>query len=437
MIELSDLKKVHIVGIGGIGISAVAHMLLAGNPRIGLSPCVVSGSDAATSLVSQRLQEKGATIFAGHEASHVPEDADCVIHTAAVGDENPEIIRAKKLDIPLLTYSQMIGIISKDFYTIAVSGTHGKTTTTAMLGKVLVDGGLDPTIIVGSLLKESGSNLVLGNSNYLVIEADEYKKSFHSLNPSVLVVTNIDEDHLDFYKDLSDIQSSFSELAQRIPKDGLLVCNSKDPHLASVIEGVQSDVADYSEEELSVQLKVPGSHNRENAKAALAVARFLNISEEKALASLAEFSGTWRRFEYRGTMPTGALVYDDYAHNPQKVRAALAGAREAFPDKKITVVFGPHLYSRTKLLLKEFGISFAPVDRVIVTDIYAAREVFDPTIHSRDLVTEIQKHHTDVSYIPDFEAITADLMAHTDSESVVILVGAGDIYNLGGDLTKQ
>ncbi len=437
MIELTQLRKVHIIGIGGIGISAVAHMLLEGNPQIGLSRCLVSGSDTALSLVTEGLRNKGAKIFTGHDPLQVPQDADAVFYTVAVGEDNPELLYAERRGIPTASYSEVLGMISKNFYTIAVAGTHGKTTTTAMLGKILVDAGLDPTIMVGSLLKENGSNLVLGKSKYLVVEADEYRKSFHSLVPSLLVITNIDEDHLDFYKDLNDIQRSFFDLAKKIPRGGALVCNAEDPHLSLLVRESFSDVFDYGEESISVKLLVPGEHNRNNARAALAAARILGVPEEVAVRSLAAFPGTWRRFEYRGAMKTGALVYDDYAHNPHKVRAALAGAREAFPDKKIVVVFRPHLYSRTKLLLREFGESFNDADQVIVADIYAAREPHDETIHARDLVQEIQKSQQNASYIPDFPSIEKELKEKTNKDTLVMLVGAGDIYDMGELLTEQ
>lgn len=435
MLDLTQLKKVHIVGIGGIGISAIAHMLLQGNPKIGLGKCSVSGSDAALSLVTEKLEEAGATIFHGHAEENVPTDADLVVYTVAIPETNPELQKAKELGIRCATYPEMLREISKDFYTIAVSGTHGKTTTTAMLGKILVDAGFDPTIIVGSLL-ESGTNFVLGKSKYLVIEADEYRKSFHNLSPSMLIVTNIDEDHLDFYKDLSDIQDSFAHLARALPADGFLVCAVSNPNLRPVAEATSSEVVDYSHESLP-QLLVPGEHNRENARAASVAAKALGVGDSVIKESLESFRGTWRRFEYRGDMKTGAKVYDDYAHNPQKVRAALQGAREAFPNKKIIAVFGPHLYSRTKLLLSEFGKSFNDADRVIISDIYAARELPDDSIHARDLVAEIQKHHSVVSYGAGFSLIKEDLEGTTGPEDIVVLLGAGDIYELGALLTQK
>lgn len=435
MVDLASLKKVHIVGIGGIGISAIAHMLLEGNPKIGLAPCVISGSDAALSLVTENLEKAGARIFHGHRGDQVPEDVGLVLYTVAIPDTNPELARAKELGIPCVTYPEMLRAVSKDFYTIAVSGTHGKTTTTAMLGKILVEAGLDPTVIVGSLLRH-GTNFILGKSKYLVVEADEYRKSFHNLTPSLLVITNIDEDHLDFYKDLTDIQNAFADLVRRLPEDGYLVCDSKDPHVNLVASSANSGVVDYASFEIG-KLAVFGMHNRKNAQAAGAAAHALGVSKESIMKSLETFEGTWRRFEYRGTMKTGALVYDDYAHNPQKVRAALQGAREAFPDKKIVAVFGPHLFSRTKLLLKDFGKSFGDADRIIVADIYAAREAPDDSIHARDLAHEIRENGGDAHYLGNFEAIKKDLEETTDEETVVILMGAGDIYELGAPLTQQ
>ena len=296
-------------------------------------------------------------------------------------------MEAKARNIKILTYPETLNIISKQKYTIAVSGTHGKTTVTAMVAKVMIDAGLDPTVIVGSLIGDT--NFIMGKSKYLVVEADEYKKSFHNLEPSILVINNLDLDHLDFYKDLANIQDSFLHLAKKIPADGFLVCNTKLPNLKPIINNVNCQIVDYGQLELKEKLLVPGEHNRQNAKTALVVAKALGVDLKKAEISLSQFSGTWRRFEYKGKTNTGALVYDDYAHNPQKVAAALQGAREMFPDKRIVVVFQPHLFSRTKLLLNEFAGAFSDADEIILTPIFPAREAFDPTISSEILAERI------------------------------------------------
>jgi UDP-N-acetylmuramate--alanine ligase len=457
---LKQAQKIHFIGIGGIGISAIARMLL-------LEGKIVSGSDRDETKVTEELRKAGAIIFIGAKKENIPVDCDLIIYTVAIPIDNSELMEANARGLKILTYPETLNIISKEKYTIAVSGTHGKTTVTAMVAKIMIDAGLDPTVIVGSLIKfpevspqgaKRGevspqetfeSNFIMGKSKYLVVEADEYKKSFHNLEPSILVINNLDEDHLDFYKDLADIQDSFLHLALKLPVDGFLICNKKLPNLKPIIEGAKCQVVDYSEILLNNKLLVPGEHNRQNAKAAAAVGQALDVDKNKIELALSQFVGTWRRFEYKGKTEGGALIYDDYAHNPQKVRAALQGARELYPDKKIIVVFQPHLFSRTKLLLKEFATAFTDADEVILTPIFAAREVFDPTISSEILAEEIKKvqkssfplngvpnRSKDVSVLsfPDFESIVSYLKTSLKPNDIVITMGAGEQYKIGDSL---
>ncbi len=454
---LKTAQKIHFIGIGGIGISAIARMLL-------LEGKQVSGSDRDETKVTEELRKAGATIFIGTKKEYVPADCDLVIYTVAIPTDNPELVEARERGLKILTYPESLNFISKEKYTIAVSGTHGKTTVTAMVAKVMIDAGLDPTVIVGSLLNrppspslsnegEAVTNFIMGKSKYLVVEADEYKKSFHNLEPSIMVINNLDLDHLDFYKDLADIQDSFLHLAKKLPTDGFLICNNKLPNLQPIIAGVKCQVIDYGELGMKEKLLVPGEHNRQNAKTALAVAKALGVDLKKAESSLAHFSGTWRRFEFKGKTNTGALVYDDYAHNPQKVAAALQGAREMFPrivngqaGKRLVVVFQPHLFSRTKLLLNEFATSFSDADEVILTPIFPAREVFDPSISSEILAEEIRKHGQDSSLhltrtnhsessparaYPDFDSIISYLKSSLGPSDVLITMGAGEQYKIG------
>jgi UDP-N-acetylmuramate--alanine ligase len=408
----------------------------------------VSGSDRDQTKVTDELAKAGAKIFIGHARENIPADCDLVIYTVAIPADNPEFMEAKKREIKMLTYPQTLNLISKEKYTIAISGTHGKTTVTAMIAKIMIDNGLDPTVIVGSLLKDiagakTDSNFVAGKSKYLVVEADEYKKSFHNLEPSILVINNIDADHLDFYKDLADIQNSFLELAQRVPKDGFLICNTKLPNLQPVIKGVKParpsgaggcQVVDYNEMVLKKKLLIPGEHNRQNAKAAMALASVLGINNNKSELSLEKFTGTWRRFEYKGKTAKGALVYDDYAHNPQKVKAALQGARELYPHEKIVVVFQPHLFSRTKLLLNEFATAFNDADEVMLTPIFPAREPFDPSISSEILAEKIRKNNRNVNAYQSFELIEKHLKTHLQPGNILITMGAGEQYKIGENL---
>ncbi|MFA7252881.1 MAG: Mur ligase domain-containing protein [Candidatus Paceibacterota bacterium] len=437
---LNQAQHIYFIGIGGIGISAIARMMLLEGKK-------VSGSDRDETKVTEELRKAGAPVVIGQVKENVPADCDLIVYTNAIGQDNPELIEAKRLGVKMLTYPETLNIISKEKYTIAVSGTHGKTTVTAMVAKIMIDVGLDPTVIVGSLI--SNTNFIMGKSKYFVVEADEYKKSFHNLEPSILVINNLDEDHLDFYKDLADIQDSFLHLAKKIPKDGFLICNTKLPNLQPIIKNVSCQVIDYSEIKFIEKLLVPGEHNRQNAKTALAVAEVLQVNHDEAVKSLSQFAGTWRRFEFKGKTGQGALVYDDYAHNPQKVKAALQGAREMFPDKNIIVVFQPHLFSRTKLLLKEFATAFVDADEVILAPIFPAREVFDPTISSEILAEEIKKPLqpplvrgglSDLPLIrgikgvftfPDFDSIISYLKPHLSEKDLVITMGAGEQYKIG------
>jgi UDP-N-acetylmuramate--alanine ligase len=428
---LETAKRIHFIGIGGIGISAIARMMQAEGK-------VVSGSDRDQSKVTDELGKLSIKITIGQEAGNIPEECDLVVYTHALGQDNLELVEAKKRSIPLLTYPQTLDLISKEKYTIAISGTHGKTTTTAMVAKVLIDAGLDPTVIVGSLMKNpdgTESNFRAGKSRYLVVEADEYKKSFHNLHPKILVINNIDEDHLDFYKDLADIQDSFKEVALKVPADGFIIADPKNPHVTPVLEDLPGKIIDFTPYiQSDLTLKVPGKHNKSNAGVALAIADVLKIDRNEALKSLQEFGGLWRRFEFKGKTKGGAEVYDDYAHNPQKVLATLEGAREMFPDKKIIAVYQPHLYSRTKTLFNEFTKAFDEADMTLFIPIYPAREPFDATISSDMLAEAIQKRlgENRAKSVATFEEAERFLNEECNTaDHVVITMGAGDGYKIG------
>lgn len=431
-VDLSKIKSVHFIGIGGIGISAIARMFA-------LRGIKVSGSDRSASKITEELSRTGIEVYYDQGSSHIPHDCDLIIYTVAIPQDNLELIEAQKRGIRCLTYPQTLALISKEKYTIAISGTHGKTTTTAMVAHILLETQKDPTVIVGSLMKlpdGTESNFVAGRSNYLVVEADEYKKSFHNLYPHVLVINNIDEDHLDFYKDLADIQNSFLELAQRVPADGVLICDTKNPNLAPIIKGVTCRVLDYLTVEIP-KLKIPGEHNRNNARAAMAVVLSLGIAPKTAQKALESFSGVWRRFEYKGTTTSGTQIYDDYAHNPQKVQALISGAREHMGhEKRLIIVFQPHLFSRTKSLLSSFATAFKGADEVILLPIFAAREVYDATISSEMVAQEIAKHQSGVQAL-SFRDAERYLRDHISYNDVLITVGAGEAYIVGEVLLEK
>ena len=422
-IDLNKIKKVHFVGIGGIGISAIARLMQ-------IKGVAVSGSDNSSSPVTEALISAGANIFYKHEAQNVTKDIDLVIYTIAVDNKNPEIKQAKKYKISIFSYPQMLGIISKNMFTIAISGTHGKTTTTAMLSKILIDSKLDPTVIVGSILKDVNSNLIVGKSNYFVVEACEYRRSFLNLFPKILVITNVDLDHLDYYKDMRDIQSAFRKLALRIPKNGAIICNKNDIRLKPVIKNLRCKIIDYIPyTNIKISLKAPGNHNIQNSAASMAVADFLKVNKKNTTKSLEKFNGTWRRFDFKGKTKPGARIYDDYAHHPKEITSALSGMKEKYPKLKRVAFFQPHLYSRTKLLLNEFTNSFGDVDEVYILPIYAAREKFDRSINSKMLVEKIREKQKNVFYVKSFSD-AVKLINNFNKNCVVMNIGAGDIYKL-------
>ncbi len=449
-VDMQNMEHIHFIGIGGISMSGLARMCLAQGKD-------VSGSDRDDSAIVAALREEGATVGVGHAKENVSPGIQLVVYSAAVPDDNPELTAARERGISTMTRAQFLGEISRGYYTIAVAGTHGKTTTSAMMTKVLKDAGLDPTALVGSIMTEYGSNYVQGRSKYLVVEACEYERQFLELEPQVLIITNIEEDHLDYYKDIDDICSAFRAIALKVPEDGVIVYNGKDVHMGDVLEGVAARTIDFNAVSADgLALRVPGQHNKSNAQAVLAICSTLGVGHMQAVASLNEFRGTWRRFEYKGAIPfpsdgngrpsEPAVVYDDYAHHPTAVRVTLAGAKEMFPDRRIVVVFQPHLYSRTHDFLEEFAQSFTDTlrlgsgqaDEVIIADIYPAREKpgdtlpdgkVVPDIHARDLVEKIKK--PSAQYVGGFDQIVAYLKKEMRPGDIIITMGAGDIYKIG------
>lgn len=441
---LNTIKKIHFIGIGGIGVSAVARLFLGRG-------VIVSGSDRDHSLITEKLAEKGATIFIGHDSKHISENCDLLVYSPAVPENNPELMSARGKGIKTYSYPEALGVISKDMRTIAVSGTHGKTTTTAMIAEVLISAQKSPTVIVGSLLKGSGSNFVAGESDLFVVEACEYKRSFLNLSPEILVITNIDNDHLDYYKDIDDIISAFHTLAMKVPEFGFVVADLNDENIKKALDGIKAKIIDYSLKSSTPKLilAVPGEHNMRNAFAALAVAQVLGVDESVARSALAGFQGTWRRMERKGEMPKGVIVYDDYAHHPTEIRATLQGFRSKFGSARTRVVFQPHLYSRTKLLLNEFAESFTDADEVIVAPIYAAREAPDLEISAEILAQAIVNFTRQgfgkssnglpwmgVRAMSDFSAIGTYLKDTTEKGDIIITMGAGDVHKIGEALLK-
>ncbi len=414
---MQDIQRVYMVGIGGIGMSALAQLFLHQGAR-------VSGSDRSESPTTEMLKNRGIKVLIGQSASHVPEDAQVLIYSDAVPHEHEERVRGRELGMPELSYFEALGAVAKDKRVVAISGTHGKTTTTAMLAKILIDAGCDPTVIVGSIVPEWGSNFrAPSNSSgqaaggLFVVEACEYRKHFLVFNPEVLVITNIEWDHTDFFKTPEEFTAAFDEAK----KQANLVI----------------DASNYSKESVP-ELLVPGEFNKDNARAAKAAARVIapQISEAVIDASLSSYKGTWRRFEYKGKTASGADLYDDYAHHPTEIAKTLEAAREKFPNKKLVVFFHPHLYSRTRDLFDDFVSALAAADYAYILPVFAAREPFDPSVSNEALAEAINKKGGNAAAVANMEE-TAKKLAELGPDTVAFTMGAGDVYKAGEMALKK
>ncbi len=422
-------KRIHCIGIGGIGLSALAQLLQHEGHTI-------SGSDRSPSHVTALLEKKGIEVIIGHEKPLL-NDIELVIYSDAVPSDNPERVEAAACGIPQMTYFEALGKVSEGKRTIAVCGTHGKTTTTAMITKILRDLGSSPTAVIGSLTKDFESNFVPGDSDLFVVEACEYRRHFHHLHPSILVITNIELDHTDYYEDLPDLIDAFRTMAAKVPATGLIVANQVQESVRRVLLGQTTPVVDYAFE-YSPDLRLIGEFNKMNARAAKAAVKAVlpRVSETELDESLRTFQGTWRRFEFLGETAEGALVFDDYAHHPTAIRETLKAARARFPDKKITVVFHPHLYSRTKSLFKDFSEAFADADTAIIAPIYAAREENDPTISNSILAADTKTRCGHAQAIDSFEEIGQALRHVAGAGDIIITMGAGDIYKVAETIVQ-
>lgn len=412
---------------------------------------VVTGSDRSTSPVTELLEKKGIHVVIGQKAGNVPQDAELIVYSDSVPENNPERTRAKELGILQKSYFAMLGEVSKEKKTIAVAGTHGKTTTTGMLAKILKDAGASPTAVVGSIVKDFGSNYLsaqaglhpstpfgAGGSNLFVVEACEYKDHLLELSPHILVITNLEWDHTDYFPSLQALQATFQKAIERVPADGAIITNPNNPNIMPLLSVAKCKVIDYAKEP-AYELRLPGEFNQMNARAAAAAARYLLETVRHSVsdigASLSSFQGTWRRFEYKGKTARGTEVYDDYAHHPTAVRETLKALR-AKVSGKIYVAFHPHLYSRTRDLLNEFSTAFADADEVLIAPIYAAREVDDGTISSDMLAKRISESGTNAR-AATFEEIEKILSEESGPSDVIMTMGAGDIYKVADALIKK
>ncbi len=424
---MESINKVHFIGIGGIGMSGLARFFKHEGKG-------VSGSDITETENTKKLIAEGIEVLYQQTAENIQNKGldpllmpDLVVYTEAVSQDNPELVAAREAGIRTINYFEALGEIANEYYLIAVAGTHGKTTTTAMLIDILEEASFDPTAIVGALRTKTGSNFRAGKSKYFIVEACEYKRDFLTLEPDVLVITNIEHEHVDYYKDLTDVQDAFHELAMKVPEDGAVIAIQSDPKVAPILQGLKAHVYDYKIEVFrDIALKQPGLYNRINAGAARATALVLGVEKDIVQEALENFAGTTRRFEYKGEV-NGAKVYDDYAHHPTEIEATISGAREKYPDKKNTVVFQSHTYSRTYELFDEFVEALAKADRVLMLPIYAAREENTFGISAEKLVKAIIKKGTEAEYFHTFEGVAVTVKESVSSNDVVFVMGAGDV----------
>jgi len=450
-----NIKKVHFVGIGGIGMSGIAEILI----NQGFE---VSGSDRALSEVTDRLKDLGAEVYEGHAPENL-KDADVLVYSSAVTTDNPEVAVAVKRNIPIIKRSEMLAETMRMKYGIGIAGTHGKTTTTSMVGLTLTEGGIDPTIIVGGKLSGlGGTNARLGNGEFIVVEADEFDRTFLKLTPVIAVLTTLESEHLDTYKDLDDIKSAFIEFANKVPFYGFVVICLDEPALQDIKPSInkkvltygvtaQADIravdithsefsstytVKYKGEELGkIKLNVPGLHNVKNSLVAVSIARELGIEFPKIKIALEKFSGVYRRFEIK--YDKKILVVDDYAHHPTETTATLSGIRAGW-DRRLIVVFQPHLYSRTRDFYQEFGRSFLNTDVFICTDVYPAREEPIEGVSGK-LISDITEKfgHKNVHYIEDKNKLPEFLLNIVKDKDIVVTMGAGDIWKFGNKFVEM
>ena len=431
--------KVHFIGIGGIGVSALAQYYLAKEWQ-------VSGSDLSSTEITEMLENKGAEIFIGlHNKENISQDLDLVIHSPAVEKDNPEMKQAELSGLKILSYPEALGALSKNYFTIAVSGAHGKSTTASMISLILLKAGIDPTAILGTKLKEFGnSNFRLGSSDILVIEADEYKGSFLNYYPNIIVLTNIEEEHLDYYGKLENILEAFRDYVLHLPVDGVLIYNKDDKNIAKLefenesFKKVSFSKNDKEIEEIRKLLQVPGLHNAVNALAAFRAARALGIKEKEISSAISEYQGAWRRFEIKNISLNGKdiILVSDYAHHPTEITATLKATREKWENKKIWAIFQPHQEQRTYFLFDKIVESFSnsSVDKIILTPIYdvAGRENknIKGRVSSEKLCQAITEKGKSALYLEDFDKARKFLADNLEQDDILLIMGAGDIYDL-------
>ncbi|MGB9701239.1 MAG: UDP-N-acetylmuramate--L-alanine ligase [Candidatus Kapaibacteriota bacterium] len=453
----STVKRIHFVGIGGIGMSGIAEILIDQGFQ-------VSGSDLSENENTFHLSNLGAKIFIGHSEENI-KDAEVVVYSSAVNiNENPEIIEARKNGIPVIRRAEMLAEVTRLNYCLAISGTHGKTTTTSMIGLILIKAGYDPTVIVGGRLKDfGGTNARLGKGNWIVVEADEYDRSFLQLLPTIAIVNNIEAEHLDIYKDIEDLENTFTQFASKVPFYGFVALGVDSPGVKEIVPNLNKKVVtfgispncDYFAKNIEndgtnttydlyensnfigkIKLSVPGIHNVKNSLAAITIARKMGIEFDIINAALGDFTGVYRRFDIKGER-NGIKVIDDYAHHPTEIQSTLEAARKGW-DRRIIAIFQPHTYSRTLSFYKEFASSFDNADILVITDVYPSREKPIEGVTGELIANQAKKYgHKNVIYVPNFEDITPIVMGILKENDIVITIGAGSIYKVAEQIFQQ
>ncbi len=433
------MAHIHFIGIGGIGVSAMAKYHLSRGDT-------VSGSDLVSSEIITELARMGAAIVVGpHVKTNIPSTTAKVIYTAAAGAKNPEFKEAKRRKLHVQSYAEAVGEITKNYKTVTISGSHGKSTTTALTALVLEEGYFDPTVIVGTKIKEfKGSNFRAGRGSHLVLEADEWNKSFLNYSPHIAVVTNIDAEHLDTYGTVEKVEDTFREYLASVPRGGKIIANRDDERLRRVAKKFGKKVVWYSLKDAvrdTVQrvLKIPGEHNVSNALAAMAVGRTLGVSEPDILRALARYTGAWRRFEFKGLL-NGAFLFSDYGHHPTEIKATIAATRERFPLRRVVVIYQPHQYQRLQHLWDDFLGAFDLADRVVLLPVYdvAGRETKKAkhAVNSEKLAHTLLARGKDTLHMDTFGEVKEYLHTAARPGDTILLMGAGDIYDLTQDLAK-
>ena len=453
----SSIKKLHFVGIGGIGMSGLAEILMD-------QGFTVTGSDRAANDNTERVEELGATLYIGHDAGNVESDVDVLVYSSAIPPDNPEILLAHHRKIPVIRRAEMLAEVMRLKYGIGIAGTHGKTTTTSMVSLVLMEGGVDPTVIVGGRLRGlAGSNARMGKGEFIVVEADEYDRSFLSITPTIAVLTTLETDHLDCYRDLEDIKSAFLQFVNKVPFYGFVVLCLDEPALQDIMPKIKKKIITYGlngqadlqaveivhrlnktkflvlrggKELGEIELQIPGKHNVQNALAAIAVGLELQVPFRLVKTGIEKFTGVFRRWEVKAEVGD-IMVVDDYAHHPTEIKATLAGVKAGW-RRRVICVFQPHLFSRTRDFYDEFGRSFFNADVLVLTDVYPAREEPIQGVNGELIVNAAKElGHKQVHYVPDKKALPKFLMGIKQPGDIIITMGAGDIWKFGEEFIAQ